>query len=264
MKQILKVISISKSYQQTTGFFRKKNKTVNALSDINFELFEGEILALVGESGSGKSTFAKIFAGLIAPDGGEIQYKNKDLLKNYLQYNLATRKEIQMIFQDPFSSLDPKMNIAEILAEPLEIHHFGTKLEIKQRVIDYIKLIGLDEQDLKKYPHQFSGGQRQRICIARALILNPKVVICDEPVSALDVSIQAQILELLKELQKKLGLTLLFITHDLRVVKYLCSRVIVLNKGKIVESGTVKQIFSKPKDSYTKSLLNSVPGKNLN
>jgi ABC-type microcin C transport system duplicated ATPase subunit YejF len=165
-----------------------------------------------------------------------------------------------MIFQDPFSSLNPKFTIAQILAEPLEIHKTGTPNQIKAKVSKFIKLVGLSDEDLKRYPHQFSGGQRQRICIARALIIEPDIIVCDEPVSALDVSIQAQILELLKELQKKLNLTYLFITHDLRVVKYIADEMIVLQNGNLVELGAVNQVFKNPKTKYTQTLINSIPG----
>ncbi len=165
-----------------------------------------------------------------------------------------------MIFQDPFSSLNPKFTIRQILSEPLEIHMMGDKDEIESKVIEHIKLVGLSEDDLSRYPHQFSGGQRQRICIARALIIKPEVIVCDEPVSALDVSIQAQILELLKKLQKKFQLTYLFITHDLRVVKYIADEVIVLQNGKLVEKGSVTQLFNKPSTDYTKALIEAIPG----
>jgi ABC-type microcin C transport system duplicated ATPase subunit YejF len=165
-----------------------------------------------------------------------------------------------MIFQDPFSSLNPKFTITQILAEPLEIHKTGTPNQIKAKVSKFIKLVGLSDEDLKRYPHQFSGGQRQRICIARALIIEPDIIVCDEPVSALDVSIQAQILELLKELQKKLNLTYLFITHDLRVVKYIADEMIVLQNGNLVELGAVNQVFKNPKTKYTQTLINSIPG----
>ena len=165
-----------------------------------------------------------------------------------------------MIFQDPFSSLNPKFTIAQILAEPLEIHKTGTPNQIQAKVSKFIKLVGLSDEDLKRYPHQFSGGQRQRICIARALIIEPDIIVCDEPVSALDVSIQAQILELLKELQKKLNLTYLFITHDLRVVKYIADEMIVLQNGNLVELGAVNQVFKNPKTKSTQTLINSIPG----
>lgn len=217
-------------------------------------------MAIVGESGSGKSTLAKIIMKLLEPDSGSIYISKQDVLNISKQKIKAYRKKIQMIFQDPFSSLNPKFTIAQILAEPLEIHKTGTPNQIKAKVSKFIKLVGLSDEDLKRYPHQFSGGQRQRICIARALIIEPDIIVCDEPVSALDVSIQAQILELLKELQKKLNLTYLFITHDLRVVKYIADEMIVLQNGNLVELGAVNQVFKSPKTKYTQTLINSIPG----
>jgi len=217
-------------------------------------------LAIVGESGSGKSTLAKIIMKLLEPDSGSIYISKQDVLNISKQKIKAYRKKIQMIFQDPFSSLNPKFTITQILAEPLEIHKTGTPNQIKAKVSKFIKLVGLSDEDLKRYPHQFSGGQRQRICIARALIIEPDIIVCDEPVSALDVSIQAQILELLKELQKKLNLTYLFITHDLRVVKYIADEMIVLQNGNLVELGAVNQVFKNPKTKYTQTLINSIPG----
>ena len=197
---------------------------------------------------------------LLNPDSGEINFMKQNIVNLSSEETKIFRKKIQMIFQDPFSSLNPKFTIRQILSEPLEIHMMGDKDEIERNVIEHIKLVGLSEQDLSRYPHQFSGGQRQRICIARALIINPEVIVCDEPVSALDVSIQAQILELLKKLQKKFQLTYLFITHDLRVVKYIADEVIVLQNGKLVEKGTVSKLFNKPSSDYTKALIEAIPG----
>jgi ABC-type glutathione transport system ATPase component len=247
----LSVKNLSKTYLKRSGFLNTKTSAIHALQNVSFDLKKGKCLAIVGESGSGKSTLAKIIMKLLDPDSGSIRLSKQ--IKAY-------RKKIQMIFQDPFSSLNPKFTIAQILAEPLEIHKIGTPTEIKAKVSKFIKLVGLSDEDLKRYPHQFSGGQRQRICIARALIIEPDIIVCDEPVSALDVSIQAQILELLKELQKKLNLTYLFITHDLRVVKYIANEMIVLQNGKLVELGAVNQVFKNPKTKYTQTLINSIPG----
>ena len=197
---------------------------------------------------------------LLNPDSGEINFMKQNIVNLSSEETKIFRKKIQMIFQDPFSSLNPKFTIRQILSEPMEIHMMGDKDEIERHVIEHIKLVGLSEQDLSRYPHQFSGGQRQRICIARALIINPEVIVCDEPVSALDVSIQAQILELLKKLQKKFQLTYLFITHDLRVVKYIADEVIVLQNGKLVEKGAVSKLFKKPSTDYTKALIEAIPG----
>ena len=254
------VRNLKKSYTKHTGFLNTKSFTVNALDDVSFTVKKGQCLAIVGESGSGKSTLAKTVMKLLSPDSGEINFMKQNIVNLSSDETRFFRKKIQMIFQDPFSSLNPKFTIRQILSEPLEIHMMGDKDEIESKVIEHIKLVGLSEDDLSRYPHQFSGGQRQRICIARALIIKPEVIVCDEPVSALDVSIQAQILELLKKLQKKFQLTYLFITHDLRVVKYIADEVIVLQNGKLVEKGSVTQLFNKPSTDYTKALIEAIPG----
>ena len=254
------VRNLKKTYTKHTGFLNTKSFTVNALDDVSFTVKKGQCLAIVGESGSGKSTLAKIIMKLLSPDSGEINFMKQNIVNLSSDETRIFRKKIQMIFQDPFSSLNPKFTIRQILSEPLEIHMMGDKDEIESKVIEHIKLVGLSEDDLSRYPHQFSGGQRQRICIARALIIKPEVIVCDEPVSALDVSIQAQILELLKKLQKKFQLTYLFITHDLRVVKYIADEVIVLQNGKLVEKGLVTQLFNKPSTDYTKALIEAIPG----
>ena len=254
------VRNLKKTYTKHTGFLNTKSFTVNALDDVSFSVKKGQCLAIVGESGSGKSTLAKTVMKLLSPDSGEINFMKQNIVNLSSDETRIFRKKIQMIFQDPFSSLNPKFTIRQILSEPLEIHMMGDKDEIESKVIEHIKLVGLSEDDLSRYPHQFSGGQRQRICIARALIIKPEVIVCDEPVSALDVSIQAQILELLKKLQKKFQLTYLFITHDLRVVKYIADEVIVLQNGKLVEKGSVSRLFNKPSTDYTKALIEAIPG----
>lgn len=254
------VRNLKKTYTKHTGFLNTKSFTVNALDDVSFSVKKGQCLAIVGESGSGKSTLAKTIMKLLSPDSGEINFMKQNIVNLSSDETRVFRKKIQMIFQDPFSSLNPKFTIRQILSEPLEIHMMGDKDEIESKVIEHIKLVGLSEDDLSRYPHQFSGGQRQRICIARALIIKPEVIVCDEPVSALDVSIQAQILELLKKLQKKFQLTYLFITHDLRVVKYIADEVIVLQNGKLVEKGSVTKLFNKPSTDYTKALIEAIPG----
>lgn len=256
----LSIRNLSKVYTKKIGFFNPKISSIHALNKVNFTLEKGTCMAIVGESGSGKSTLAKIIMKLIVPDSGIIKLLGQDILNLPNNKVKKYRKTVQMIFQDPFSSLNPKFTIRQVLSEPLEIHKMGNGNEIEKKICEYIKLVGLDKDDLIKFPHQFSGGQRQRICIARALIVEPDLIVCDEPVSALDVSIQAQILELLKNLQRKLNLTYLFITHDLRVVKYIANEMIVLQNGKLVEHGTVHQIFKKPSTEYTKSLINSIPG----
>lgn len=256
----LSISNLSKVYTKKIGFFNPKTSSIQALNKVNFTLKKGTCMAIVGESGSGKSTLAKVIMKLIVPDSGIIKLLGQNILNLPNNKVKKYRKTVQMIFQDPFSSLNPKFTIRQVLSEPLEIHKMGNDNKIEKKICEYIKLVGLDTDDLKKFPHQFSGGQRQRICIARALIVEPDLIVCDEPVSALDVSIQAQILELLKKLQRKLNLTYLFITHDLRVVKYIADEMIVLQNGKLVEHGTVHQIFKKPSTEYTKSLINSIPG----
>ena len=260
MEVLLEAKNLSKNYVKTSGFFTRTQSVIKALDNISISIKKGITLAVVGESGSGKSTLAKSLIRLIELDKGLITFKNKnlriidgDVLKN-------TRKNIQMIFQDPYASLNPRMKIIKIMEEPLQIHGIGNSATQYSKILSMIKKVGLVEGDLSKYPHQFSGGQRQRIGIARALILEPELVICDEPVSALDVSVQAQIVQLLKSLQKEFGLTYLFITHDLRIVRHIANEVIVMKEGKLIEQGKTDIIFRNPKTKYTKELLASIPG----
>ena len=236
------------------------DKTINALDNISIEIEAGKTMAIVGESGSGKSTLAKALIRLINIDSGDIFFKNKKISDLSSKEMKVFRKDIQMIFQDPYASLNPRFKVKDILEEPLIINRIGNKLERSKKINSMIEKVGLTNEDLEKYPHQFSGGQRQRIGIARALILEPKIIICDEPVSALDVSIQAQILNLLKKLQKEFSLTLLFITHDLRVVRQISDSIYVMRSGKLMEEGKTDIIFQNPKHEYTKMLLNSIPG----
>lgn len=254
MNNILTVKSVNKTY------YSHKNRTkIKALKNINFELYENETLGIVGESGCGKSTLAKIIVQLEKVTSGEINYKNN--LLNNLTYRelIKYKKEIQLVFQDPFSSLNPRLNILNIIEEPLLIHSSLDKKQRLDKCKEMINLVGLQEQSLFKYPHEFSGGQRQRIVIARALILQPKLIIADEPVSALDVSIQSQILNLIKDLKDKFNLSLIFISHDLSVVSYMSDRTIVMHDGEIVESGNAKMIFTNPEHEYTKNLISSIP-----
>ncbi len=260
MEILLEAKNLSKEYVKTSGFFARTQSSIKALDKISVSIKKGITLAVVGESGSGKSTLAKSLIRLVDLDRGSITFKNKnmrtingDVLKN-------TRKNIQMIFQDPYASLNPRMKIIRIMEEPLKIHGMGDNASQYSKILSMIKKVGLVEADLSKYPHQFSGGQRQRIGIARALILEPELVICDEPVSALDVSVQAQIIQLLKSLQKEFGLTYLFITHDLRIVRHIADEVIVMRDGKLIEQGKTDIIFRNPKTKYTKELLASIPG----
>ena len=257
---LLEAKGLYKTYTQTSGFFVKKQRIIKALNNVSLSIKKGETLAIVGESGSGKSTLARCLLQLLSLDQGELFFKGKNLTTLDVEGKKYLKRHIQMVFQDPYASLNPRMKIAEILEEGLLIHDLGDKFSRDKKMRDMIKKVGLEVSDLNKYPHQFSGGQRQRIGIARALIVEPELVICDEPVSALDVSIQAQILLLLKELQKELGLSYLFISHDLRVVRHMADSIAVMHQGKIVEQGSIKGIYEKPKANYTRELLNAIPG----
>jgi ABC-type oligopeptide transport system ATPase subunit len=263
-EMLLEAKGLYKTYTQTSGFFVRRQRIIKALNNVSLSIKKGETLAIVGESGSGKSTLARCLLQLLSLDQGELFFKGKNLNNLNVKDKKDLKRHIQMVFQDPYASLNPRMKIGEILEEGLLIHGLGDKNARQRKIRDMIKKVGLEVADLTKYPHQFSGGQRQRIGIARALIVDPELVICDEPVSALDVSIQAQILLLLKELQKELGLSYLFISHDLRVVRHMADNIVVMHQGKIVEQGSVKSIYEKPKASYTCELLNAIPGKHFN
>jgi peptide/nickel transport system ATP-binding protein/oligopeptide transport system ATP-binding protein len=258
---ILQANHLVKTYTQRSGKFGFGTTLVKALDNVSVSLKEGTTLAVVGESGSGKSTLARCLLQLQPLDSGEVIFVGQDLAKLGGADLRAVRKNLQMVFQDPFASLNPRMRVGEIVGEGLVIHQIGNTAEQKQKVISMLKRVGLTEADTQKYPHEFSGGQRQRIGIARALVLQPKVVVCDEPVSALDVSIQAQILLLLKELQAEMGLSYVFISHDLRVVRHIADEIVVMNCGKVVEQGTVEDIYQHPKHEYTQNLLAAIPGK---
>jgi len=262
-EMLLEAKGLYKTYTQTSGFFVRRQRTIKALNNVSLSIKKGETLAIVGESGSGKSTLARCLLQLLSLDEGELFFKGKNLKTLNVKDKKDLKRHIQMVFQDPYASLNPRMKIGEILEEGLLIHGLGDKTSRDKKIRDMIKKVGLEVADVNKYPHQFSGGQRQRIGIARALIVEPELVICDEPVSALDVSIQAQILLLLKELQKELGLSYLFISHDLRVVRHVADHIVVMHQGKIVEQGSVKSIYEKPKANYTRELLNAIPGKHF-
>ena len=252
---LISVENLEKIYSQEKSFLMPKKEDNLVLKNINLEIKKGEIVSLVGESGCGKTTLANCILKLITPEKGKILFNGQNILDFNKKETFEYRKKIQMIFQNPYSSLNPKMKIKDTLMEPLIIHKEKNKLE---RIDEIINLVGISETDLNKYPHEFSGGQRQRIAIARALILKPEFIVADEPVSALDVSICAQIINLLLELREKLNLTILFISHDLNLVRYLSDKIAVMNKGEIVEHGLVEDIFSNTKDEYTKFLLSCV------
>ena len=263
-EMLLEAKGLYKTYTQTSGFFVRKQRIIKALNKVSLSIKKGQTLAVVGESGSGKSSLARCLLQLQAIDQGELFFKGQNMTSLNKLDSKSLKRDIQMVFQDPYASLNPRLKIEEILEEGLVIHELGNKKARQVKVRDMIKKVGLSVADLNKYPHQFSGGQRQRIGIARALIVEPQLVICDEPVSALDVSIQAQILLLLKDLQKEFNLSYLFISHDLRVVRHMADEIIVMHQGKIVEQGPTKGIYEKPKANYTRELLNALPGKHFN
>ncbi|MBL7671318.1 MAG: ATP-binding cassette domain-containing protein [Bdellovibrionaceae bacterium] len=240
-------------------YFDQGSRQIKAVDDVSLSIQSGEILGLVGESGSGKSTLGKLLIRLLESTSGEIQFRGENFLSLSGQKLRNERRNIQMIFQDPYGSLDPRMTVAQLLSQPFEIHGLLSAKERKTRVQELLKQVGLDETALDRTPHEFSGGQRQRLCIARAIALNPELIICDEPVSSLDVSIQAQILNLLKDLQKSLNMSYLFISHDLSVIEFLCDRVAVMYLGKIVEVADRNQLFAHPKHPYTQALIAALP-----
>jgi peptide/nickel transport system ATP-binding protein len=242
------------------GVFGGTKRYNMAVNGVSFDVKKGETVGLVGESGCGKTTLGRALLRLIQPMGGRILFENRDITTLKGEPLQRLRREMQIIFQNPFSSLDPRMKIGDAIMEPLVIHSIGkSKKQRRERVTYLLEKVGLNANDMSRYPHQFSGGQRQRICIARSLALNPKFIICDESVSALDVSVQAQVLNLLKELQEEFGLTYIFISHDLSVVKFMSDRILVMNQGVIVEEGTAESIYQAPKEKYTQKLIQSIP-----
>ena len=258
---LLKVDHLKKTYQRKRGFLGSSKSEIIAVNKIQFTIREGETIGLVGESGSGKSTVARCIVRLIPSDGGAILYQQKDLTKMDRKSMMSYRKEIQMVFQDPYGSLNPRLTVGQMVAQGPIIH--GEKqIKAFQKAIELLELVGLGPQAVNRYPHEFSGGQRQRIGIARALALDPKILIADEPVSALDVSIQAQVLKLLGQIKQKLNFSMLFITHDLRVAAQVCDKIAVMYQGKIVEIGSTVNVFEDPQHEYTQTLLDSIPGKN--
>jgi len=255
---LVEVRNLVKHFTRGGGLFSAKS-VVRAVDQVSFSVDEGETFALVGESGSGKSTTGRCMLRLVEPTSGEVLFRGENVLGFSSARMRAARRDMQMVFQDPYSSLNPRMRAGTIVEEPLIIHAIGTRTERKDRVADLFRLVGLDPAHLDRYPHEFSGGQRQRIGLARALALNPSFIIADEPVSALDVSIQAQVINLLMDLQQQLGLTYLFIAHDLRLVRHIADRVAVMYLGKIVEMGPTAELFGNPQHAYTRALLSAVP-----
>jgi ABC-type oligopeptide transport system ATPase subunit len=255
---VVEVSHLSKHFVRNAGFL-KTGALVKAVDDVSFSIEAGETFGLVGESGSGKTTTGRCILRLIEPTSGEVLFRGANVLAFSRSEMRAARRHMQIVFQDPYSSLNPRMRVGDIVKEPLVIHRLGTAAERRSRVEELFELVGLERSHLARYPHEFSGGQRQRIGIARAIALNPALVIADEAVSALDVSIQAQVVKLLIDLQDRLSLTYLFIAHDLRLVKDICSRVAVMYLGKIVEMGETRAIFANPSHPYTRALLSAIP-----
>lgn len=245
--------------QDLVKTFGSGSRAHTAVDRVSFALAEGEVLGLVGESGSGKSTTLRCLMGLETPDAGDLDYDRIDLRKPSRTQRRRFRREVQLVFQDPYSSLDPRVTVGQILAEPLVVSGACPARERRDRVVETLELVDLGAEHLGRHPRDFSGGQRQRIAIARALVVRPRVLVCDEPVSALDVSVQAQVLNLLKDMQSRLGLSVLFVAHDLAVVRYLCDRVVVLRDGRVVETGTREEIYTRPREEYTRTLLEAVP-----
>jgi peptide/nickel transport system ATP-binding protein len=257
---VLQVKNIKTHFVTTRNILGKATKTVKAVDDVSFDVYPGETLGLVGESGCGKTTLGRSILRLIEPTGGQVLYNGKDITRLSTNELRAMRKDIQFIFQDPYSSLNPRITIGNAIMEPMRVHKIGKdERERKQIVIDLLKRVNMNPSHFYRYPHEFSGGQRQRICIARALALNPKFIICDEMVSALDVSVQAQVLNLLNELKKEFGFTYIFISHDLSVVKFMSDRMVVMQGGKIEEMGDADSICDNPKKEYTQKLINAIP-----
>ncbi len=256
---ILQINQLTKIFTARRGFFGTKKIENVAVNEVSFEIQKGETLGLVGESGCGKSTLGLTILRLYEADHGSILFDSKDITTADAQSLKLIRKEMQMIFQDPFAALDPRLTIEQILSEPLEIHQIGTKTERTKIAAELLEKVGLASEDLTRFPSQFSGGQQQRIVIARALALKPRLIICDEPVSSLDVSVQAQILNLLRDLQDEFGLSYLFISHNLAVTAFMSHRIGVMYLGKLVEIGTSSQITAAPRHPYTKELLAAMP-----
>jgi|SRR6516162_847275 len=256
---LLEVENLVKQFAADRNLFGRPTAFVKAVDGVSFRVDAGETLALVGESGCGKSTVSRLALRLIEPDAGRIRFEGRDLLALDANELRAFRRQAQIIFQDPYASLNPRMTVGQILSEPLALHNLVPQAGRRARVEEILTLVGLEPRFARRYPHEFSGGQRQRIAIARALAVEPKLIICDEPVSALDVSIRSQILNLLRDLQQRLGLSYIFVSHDLAVVKHIADRVAVMNLGSIVETAETQALFAAPRHPYSRALLSAIP-----
>ena len=257
---LLVVENLTKYFPVKSGIlFDRTVDNVKAVDDVSFTIYPGETLGLVGESGSGKSTTGYCVLQLLKPTGGSVRFLGQELTKLRRNEIREMRREMQIVFQDPYASLNPRMTVGDIVAEPLVVHQIGDRRSRRRSAERLLEVVGFNPDFINRYPHEFSGGQRQRIGVARALALNPQLIVCDEPVSALDVSIQAQILNLLKDLQNDFNLAYLFIAHDLAVVREMSDRIAVMNRGKLVEEGKAEDVYNHPKDTYTKALLAAVP-----
>lgn len=256
---LLEVQKVKKEFVTSKSLTGKPLKIVHAVDSVDLTIYEGETIGVVGESGCGKSTLGRCILQLIRPTAGNVLYRGEDITKLNKEQMRQMRRKMQLIFQDPYASLNPRMTVLELIMAPLEAFGIGTMEERVQRVKEIMELVGMPENMMNRYPHEFSGGQRQRIVIARALVLNPEFVVCDEPVSALDVSVRAQVLNLIQELKKKKHLTYMFISHDLSVVKYISDRIAVMYLGRIVEIAEKNELYNNPQHPYTKALLSAIP-----